>query len=91
MGRVANLWPLDQNKWPKFQKKSPSNFFTIAGDPSPSQGGMGFRDPVIFNKAVLAKQCWRLLQKENPNSLAADILKAKYYPNTNVLEDSLGK
>jgi hypothetical protein len=50
---------------------------------------MGFWDLVIFNKALLAKQCWRFLQ--NPNSLAADNFKAKYYPHTNVLEDSLGK
>ena len=26
----ANLWPLDQNKGPGFQKKSPNNFLTIA-------------------------------------------------------------
>jgi hypothetical protein len=50
---------------------------------------MGFWDLVIYDKALLAKQCWRLLQ--NPNSLAIDNLKAKYYPRTNVLEDSLGK
>jgi hypothetical protein len=35
MKQVASLWPLDQNKGPRFQKKSPSNFFTIAGDLNP--------------------------------------------------------
>ena len=35
MGQVANLWPLDQNKGPRFQNKSPGNFLTIAGDPDP--------------------------------------------------------
>jgi hypothetical protein len=34
--------------------------------------------------AMLPKQGWRLLQ--NPDSLCARILKAKYFPNTRVLE-----
>jgi hypothetical protein len=45
---------------------------------SKAQGGLGFRDLVIFNKALLAKQCWRLLK--NPDSLVARILQAKYFP-----------
>jgi hypothetical protein len=55
---------------------------------SKAQGGMGFRDLVSFNKALLAKQCWRLLQ--SPNSLAASIIKAKYYPHSTILEAKLG-
>jgi hypothetical protein len=43
---------------------------------SKSKGGMGFRDLRCFNKALLAKQGWRLIQ--NPHSLAGSILKAKY-------------
>jgi hypothetical protein len=35
MGHVANLWPLDQNKGPGFQKKFPNNFLTLVGDPDP--------------------------------------------------------
>jgi hypothetical protein len=44
-----------------------------------SKGGMDFRDLLCFNKALLAKQGWRLLT--NLDSLAAKIIKAKYYAN----------
>jgi ribonuclease HI len=55
---------------------------------SKKHGGMGFRDLVCFNKALLAKQIWRLWK--NPDSLIARIMKAKYYPKCSVLEASLG-
>jgi hypothetical protein len=55
---------------------------------SKDDGGLGFRDLVSFNKALLAKQICRLLQ--NPTSLAARIIKAKYYPSTVVLDARLG-
>jgi hypothetical protein len=50
---------------------------------SKKQGGLGFRDAYAFNIAMLAKQSWRLLQ--NPNSLCAKILKAKYFREGDVL------
>jgi hypothetical protein len=53
-----------------------------------SRGGMGFRDLHFFNKALLAKQCWRLWKSED--SLTAKIMKAKYYPNGSILEAKLG-
>lgn len=47
------------------------------------KGGLGFRDIHTFNMAMLAKQCWRFVQ--DPNSLCAQILGAKYFPNSDIL------
>lgn len=49
-----------------------------------SKGGMGFKDMAIFNQALLAKQALRLVEK--PDSLCARFIKAKYYPNGNLLD-----
>ncbi|KAL3730633.1 hypothetical protein ACJRO7_027632 [Eucalyptus globulus] len=43
------------------------------------EGGLGFKDLIIFNKAMLAKQAWRLSQ--SPSALWGQILKGIYYPN----------
>jgi hypothetical protein len=48
------------------------------------EGGMGFRDFQSFNLAMLAKQVWRLI--EDPNSLCAKVLRAKYYPDGDILQ-----
>ena len=49
-------------------------------------GGLGFRDLHAFNIAMLARQAWRLIQ--NPNSLCAQVLSARYYPNDSILNAS---
>ncbi|KAI4977715.1 hypothetical protein ZWY2020_014269 [Hordeum vulgare] len=51
-----------------------------------SRGGLGFRDFRLFNQALLARQAWRFLTR--PNSVCAQVIKAKYYPN-GALEDTV--
>ena len=37
-----------------------------------------------FNVVMLSRQIWRLIQ--NPDTLCAKLLKAKYFPDTHILE-----
>lgn len=48
-------------------------------------GGLGrFRDMKLFNQALLARQAWRLIQF--PDSLCVWVLKAKYFPNCELVD-----
>jgi hypothetical protein len=47
-------------------------------------GGIGFRDTMLFNQALLARQAWRLIN--NPESLCAKLMRAIYYPRGNLLD-----
>lgn len=47
---------------------------------------MGFRDLTHFNKALLAKQVWRII--ENPKSLVSRLLKACYFKHTDIMDAS---
>ena len=55
---------------------------------SKMNGGIGFRNLQAFNLAMLAKQGWRLIS--NPNSLVAQIYKARYYQRGDVFQAKLG-
>jgi hypothetical protein len=45
---------------------------------------LGLKNLSAFNEALLAKQGWRLINQ--PNSLVAQVLKAKYYPKDQFLK-----
>ncbi|VVA39307.1 PREDICTED: reverse mRNAase [Prunus dulcis] len=45
--------------------------------------GLGFKIFEAFNQAMVAKQAWRLLK--NPSSLVGQILRARYFPNGDLL------
>ena len=47
---------------------------------------MGFRDLRSFNLAMLGKQIWRVIHY--PDSLLSRVFKAKYFPNTHILQAS---
>lgn len=49
-----------------------------------NKGGAGFCDFRMFNQALLARQAWRLLSR--PDSLCAQVLKARYYPHGNLVD-----
>jgi hypothetical protein len=55
---------------------------------SKAEGGMGFRDLTSFNKALLAKQCWRLTQSSD--SLVGRIIRGKYYHRGSFLQAKVG-
>ncbi|KAK3189240.1 hypothetical protein Dsin_028801 [Dipteronia sinensis] len=47
------------------------------------EGGLGFQDLGAFNKAMLAKQCWRIIHA--PESLAARVIKGCYFPKSSFI------
>ena len=56
---------------------------------SKPEGGLGFRDFSSFNRALVAKNWWRLLKC--PNSMLGRVYQAVYYPNGNILTSTFGR
>lgn len=52
------------------------------------EGGMGIRDFIAFNQALLAKLNWQIIN--NPNTLMAHVSKGKYFPNSDLFSASMG-
>ncbi|XP_058779420.1 uncharacterized protein LOC131653326 [Vicia villosa] len=50
--------------------------------------GMGFKNLSAFNYAMLGKQVWNFMTK--PDILVTRLYKAKYYPNCDFLDSSIG-
>ncbi|XP_071921851.1 uncharacterized protein [Coffea arabica] len=53
------------------------------------EGGLGFKDLQKFNKALLAKQVWRLITK--PNLLVSKVLRAKYFHRDSIFKCKVPK
>ncbi|XP_030544633.1 uncharacterized mitochondrial protein AtMg00310-like [Rhodamnia argentea] len=68
--KTANFWGKQNSQnWRKWEMLKKSKI----------DGGLGFRDLITFDKAMLGKQVWRLAQ--NPSSLWSRIFKGIYFPN----------
>ncbi|KAL9663675.1 hypothetical protein QQ045_019066 [Rhodiola kirilowii] len=51
-------------------------------------GGLGFRDLHLLNKALLAKQGWRIFSQ--PNLLLSKVMQARYFKNSDIFSASIG-
>jgi hypothetical protein len=49
-----------------------------------SMGGFGFKDTKLMNQEMLARQCWRIINK--PESLSLKLLISIYFPRGNFLD-----
>ncbi|KAL0427311.1 UNVERIFIED_CONTAM: hypothetical protein Slati_2905900 [Sesamum latifolium] len=81
-GMIARFWwnSGDRHKihWLKWNKLTTPKML----------GGLGLRNLRAFNTAMLAKQFWSLLIY--PESLLGRLLKARYYPDSSILDAELG-
>ena len=53
-----------------------------------SLGGMGFKDPIIFNNSLLANQCCKLVME--PNALWEKVMKGIYFHNKDFFKADKG-
>ncbi|XP_073039414.1 uncharacterized protein [Primulina eburnea] len=78
----ANLWWGMQEGKKKMHWKTWQSLYVTK-----CMGGMGFRHLESFNKALLAKQLWRIIS--DPESLVARVLKARYFKHQDIMHASL--
>lgn len=52
-------------------------------------GGLGFKEIIAFNLAMLAKVGWHVMC--NSESMLAKVLQAKYYPSSSFLDALVGR
>jgi hypothetical protein len=85
-GLCNELTKMIRNYWWGEENGKRENTLDGVGEYDAEQrpGGISFRDLRLFNQALLARQARRLLQ--NPDTLCAQVLKAKYYPNGSLLD-----
>jgi hypothetical protein len=81
-GLMQHFW------WRHMAKEANVHWMRKKMGRSKSIGGLGFRDLIMFNKALFAKQGWRLMQ--NRDSLIAKVLRAKYFPHVSFLSSVVG-
>lgn len=72
--KIANFWWRNNNKtaglhWRKW------DLLKLRKE----EGGLGFKDLLAFNIAMLGKQAWRISQ--HPNTLWSQLMKGLYFPN----------
>lgn len=80
---LSNFWWNHQNRercirWKRWEQMGYANEI----------GGLGFRNLEAFNTALLAKCMWHILI--NPDSLAAQIIKQKYFREGQLLDAKIG-
>ena len=83
MSMIRNFW------WGQKQDERKLNWMSWDKLCMPKvDGGMGFKQLKPFNLALLANHGWRLQMGQN--SLVYHVFKAKYFPNCDFVEASLG-
>jgi hypothetical protein len=78
----SNFW------WGQHDRKKKAHWLKWSKLCNPKEeGGLGFQDLRSFNRALLAKQGWRILQQ--PSSLLSQVFQAKYFPGKSFMDAKL--